>query len=187
MNMNVAIDREAGRRKPILKATILYDDLDFAARTAGQLKRAMEHAGDTVRWEIKPWRLDLVQSPSLAEIAREETLEAALMVIVLSRTGTSRQALLDWLEGWAKRRHTQDAALIVVCPAETAGPRASRNRLQEFAARHGLSFLGCHKLWDEEDSNRFIQHGRHPPSPVLPEYAGSAGRPPVLRHWGINE
>jgi hypothetical protein len=185
--MKVVFAREKHLLEPMLKAAVIYDDFDFAARTAALLERAAVRSDEVVQWDVKPWRLDLLTPSSLAEAALAETADADLMVVTLSKTHVLPDTLLDWLECWAERREIRDAALLLLCPEETAGPRSSWERLKEFAEWRGLLFLGSHNLQAEGDSLDFIHRLWRQKQPVMPMLSWSADPPDSPRHWGINE
>ena len=102
--MHAVVAREKRWLEPTLKAAILYDDFEFAARTAALLERAVVRSAEAMQWEVKPWRLDLLKPSSLADAALAETADADLMVVALSRTHLPPDTLLEWLERWAQRR-----------------------------------------------------------------------------------
>ncbi|MGO8838547.1 MAG: hypothetical protein ACLQAH_06265 [Limisphaerales bacterium] len=185
--MNAIVAREEDWLKLTLKAAVIYDDFDFAARTAALLERAAVRSDEAIRWDIKPWRLDLLKPSSLADAALEEIINADLIVVALCKTHLPPDALLEWLERWARRRQTRDAALMVLCPEEAAGPMSCWARLKEFAEWQGLPFLGNRNLQDEGDSMNFVHRLWRRKQPVVPELPWSADRLQAPRHWGINE
>lgn len=185
--MNAVVARVKGLSELTLKAAIIYDDFDFAARTAALLERAAVRADEVVQWDVKPWRLDLLKPSALADAALVETADADLVVITLSRTHLLPDTLLDWLERWAERRKTPDAALMVLCPEETAGPLSSWERLKEFAGWRGLRFLGSRRTPEEDDSLDLLGRLWRRKQPVKPTLSWWADPPDAPRHWGINE
>ena len=170
-----------------LNAAIIYDDLDFAARTAALLERAAIRSDEFVQWDVKPWRLDLLKPSSLADAALAETAGVDLMVIALVKTHVLPDTLLDWLEDWAERREVRDAGVMVLCPEETAGPRSSWEQLKEFAELRRLLFLGSRRLSDEGTSLDLVQQLWRRKQMVLPTLAWSAHAANPPRHWGLNE
>ena len=174
----------------ILKAAVIYDDFDFAARAAALLERVAIRADEAMKWDVKPWRLDGLKPSSLTSAALGETADADLIVVALCQTHSPPDELRGWLESWAMKRQTVDAAVMVLCPEENAASTPLWRELKEFAERHGLPFLGSRILRDDGDSMDFV-HGlwqqKQPPQPVVPtlELFAESSRPP--RHWGINE
>ncbi len=185
--MNVVVAREKHLLEPTLKAAIIYDDFGFAARTAALLERAAIRSDEAIEWDVKPWRLDLLKPSSLADAALAETADTDLIVVALSKTHLLPDALLDWLDHWAERRQIRDAALMVLCPEETAGPMSSWSRLKEFAAWRGLLFLDQRRWSDESDSTDFVHRLWRQKKPVNPALSWSVDRTPSPRHWGLNE
>ena len=173
-----------------LKAAVIYDDFDFAARAAALLERVAIRADEAMKWDVKPWRLDVLKSSALANAALGETAEADLIVVALRKTPSPPDELVGWLESWAMKRQTVDAAVMMLCPEENAESTPLWRELKEFAERQGLPFLGSRILRDDEDSMAFV-HGlwqqKQPSQPVVPtsELFAESSRPP--RHWGINE
>jgi hypothetical protein len=185
--MHAVVAREKSLLAPTLKAAVIYDDFDFAARTAALLERAAIRSDEVMQWDVKPWRLDLLKPSALAEAALAETADADLIVVALSKTHLPPDLLLDWLERWAARREIQDAALMVLCPEETAGPTSSWDRLKEFATERGLLFVGSRRVPEEGDSTDFVHQLWRRKQHVTPTLSWSADPPRPLRHWGINE
>src|SRR6266568_940537 len=136
--MNTVVASKKELIELTLKAAVIYDDFDFAARTAALLDRATARLDETTKWDLKPWRLDLLEPSSLADAALEETMDADLVVVALCKNHLLPDDLMEWLEHWAGHRQVGNAALMVLCPEETAGPMSSWNRLKEFAGWRGL-------------------------------------------------
>ena len=170
-----------------LKAAVIYDDFDFAARTAALLERAAVRSNEAMIWDVKPWRLDLLKPSTLATAALEETMDADLIVVALCKTHLLPDELVEWLEDWAAHRQIRDAAMMVLCPEETAGPMSSWNRLKEFADWRGLLFLGHRNLRYDGESMDFVRQLWQRKQPVVPEPPWAADPARVPRQWGINE
>ena len=185
--MNAISAREEQLLKPTLKAAIIYDDFEFAARTALQLEQAAVRSDEAMRWDIRPWRLDLLKSSSLAEAALAEAADADLIVIALSRTPLVPDALLGWLDRWADGRRVREAALLVLCPEAAAGPKSSWERLKAFAAWRGLSFLDDRRRADGQDTLDRVHRWWPDRGQVNPALSWTADPPQSPRHWGINE
>jgi hypothetical protein len=182
--MNVMVERKR-LIELTLKAAVVYDDFDFAARTAALLERAARRSDEALKWDVKPWRIDLLKPSSLADAALEETLDADLVVVALCTTHLLTDDLMEWLEHWAAHRQIGDAAMLVLCPEETAGPASCWNRLKEFAEWRGLFFLGSHSLQTDLESADFVRRLWQRKHTVVPEVPWSAD--PAPRHWGLNE
>jgi hypothetical protein len=188
--MNAIATKEERLFEMTLKAAVIYDDFDFATRAAALLERVAIRADEAMKWDVKPWRLDVLKTSSLANAALGETADADLIVVALRKTPSLADELIGWLESWAMKRQTVDAAVMVLCPEENAASTPLWRELKEFAERHGLPFLGSRILRDDGDSMDFV-HGlwqqKQPLQPIVPtlELFAESSRPP--RHWGINE
>jgi hypothetical protein len=180
-----------GARKELieltLKAAVIYDDFDYAARTATLLERAAVHAGEAMQWDVKPWRLDLLKPSSLAAAALDETVDADLIVVALCQTHRLSDELMEWLEQWAAHRQIGDAAMMGLCPEETAGSRSSWNRLKTFAEWQGLLFLGHHNVPNDAESADIAHQLWQRKQPVGPALRWPLDSKRAPRHWGINE
>ena len=170
-----------------MKAAIIYDDFDFAGRTAALLERAAVRSDEAMKWDVKPWRLELLKPSSLAAAALDETVDADLIVVALCKTHLLPDELMGWLEHWAAHRQVGDAAMMVLCPEETAGPMSSWNRLKEFAEWRGLLFLGSHDLRNDGESMDFVHRLWQQKQSGIPESPWPADPVRAPRHWGINE
>jgi hypothetical protein len=87
-----------------MNAVIIYDDFDCAAKANAVFERAAHCADDALPWTVKPWRLDLLNSPLTAEAALEDAADAHLVLLSLRHPSSLPAAVLDWLEQWAARR-----------------------------------------------------------------------------------
>jgi hypothetical protein len=118
--MSAIATQEKSLFEMTLKAAIIYDDFDFAARAAALLERVAIRADEAMRWDVKPWRLDVLQEPSLADDALGETTDADLIVVALRKAPLQPDELTGWLVSWAMKRQTVDAAMMVFCPEGNA-------------------------------------------------------------------
>ncbi len=173
-----------------LKAIVIYDDFDFATRAAALLERAALRAREAVKWDVKPWRLDVLKQSSLAGTAGAEAADADLIVLALGRIHSPPVELTAWLERWESHRQIKDSAVMMLSPGEPATPTPLWHELKQFAGRHGLAFLSSHAVRESADSMQFVHRlwqRRQPDAPVfgLPAEPPHPLRPP--RHWGINE
>ena len=119
--MNAITIRGEGLFEMTLKATVIYDDFDFATRAAALLERVAIRVHEAVTWDVKPWRLDVLKQSSLAEVAEVEAADADLLVVALSKTQSPPLELTVWLERWAAHRQIEDAAVLALFPDELAG------------------------------------------------------------------
>jgi hypothetical protein len=138
----------------------------------------------------KPWRLDVLKSSSLANAALGETADADLIVVALHKTYSPPDELMGWLESWAIKRQTVDAALMLLCSEENASSTPPWRELKEFAERHGLPFLDSRMLRDDGKSMDFVHRlwqQKQPPQPVVPTFELFAESSRLPCHWGTNE
>jgi hypothetical protein len=173
-----------------LKTAVIYDDFDFAARAAALLERVAIRADEAMKWDIKPWRLDVLQEPSLADAALDETADADLIVVALRKTPSRPDELMIWLESWAMKRQTEDTAMMVFCPEKNAAPTPLWHELKEFAEWRNLHFMGSRNLRDDGNAMEFVHQlwqWKQPPQPVVPMLESFAESAHPSGHWGINE
>jgi hypothetical protein len=83
--MNAIATHEKRSFEMTLKAAVIYDDFDFAARAAALLERVTIRADEAMKWDVKPWRLDVLKTSSLANAALGETADADLMWLPCAR------------------------------------------------------------------------------------------------------
>lgn len=188
--MNAIAIKDGSFFEMTLKATVIYDDFDFATRAAALLERAAIRVREAMRWDVKPWRLDVLKQSSLAEAAGAEAADADLIVFALSKTHSPPPELTMWLEHWEAHRQIQDPAVMVLSPDEPAAATPLWLELKQFAGRHGLAFLSSHAVRENGDSMRFVHQlwqRRQPAAPALELLADLPPLPRLPRHWGINE
>ena len=183
--MNANVIRAERLVEMTLKATVIYDDFNFATRAAALLERAASRVREAMQWDVKPWRLDVLKQSSLAEAAVAEAADADLMVLALSKTHSPPAELTVWLEHWEALRQIQDPAVMVLSPGEHPAATPLWRELKQFAGRHGLAFLSSHDVREKGDSMQFVHQlwQRRQPDPPSFELLADSPRPP--RHWGI--
>jgi hypothetical protein len=182
--------REERFLEATMKAMIIYEEYDCAARANALLKRASERAEGEEQWSVKLWRLDMLERPAMAHEARRDAADAHLMVLAVGRRGELPAGLLDWLEGWANRRRVGDAALAefhggsVDAFSATATPE-----LSEFARRHGLSMIfGDVSPAEYELGELWVDlHEREVAQTATMAHILEQVSPGSYRHWGIND
>ena len=182
--------RENSAFDTIINAVIVYDDVEFAAQANAMLERAVRWPGETIRWNVKPWRIDILKLEPSAEAGLAEAVEAHLMLLAVRRLQSLLPWLLNWLERWATRRQFQEAALAVWDGGTRSTPAAQvPPELSAFAGRHNLSLIRDDNtliqdkpaMFAAELYQRTVSLG--PPRRSLPDRPGRSD----FRHWGINE
>jgi hypothetical protein len=185
--MNATVIRNERLFEMTLKAIVIYDNFDFATRAAALLERVALRVHEAMKWDVKPWRLDVLRQPSLAETALAEAADADLIVFALNKTHLPPPELTAWLENWETHRQTKDTAVMALFPGEPAAATPLWHELKQFAGRHGLAFLSSHDVRQNGDSMQFVHQLWQRRQPAGPVFESGAGSPRPLRHWGINE
>lgn len=166
----------------VLKAVIIYDDFDSATRATALLERAALHMDAAIKWDIKPWRFEVVTQPALAALTVAVAANADLIVLALGHKDSTRAELLDWLKNWAESRRIADAALLALPSDE-----APTNGLGVFAEAHGLIFLDQNAVGPDGNRGPFAGRWRRQSATRRPARISAAGPLPAPPHWGINE
>ena len=173
-----------------MNAMLVYEESECARKASALLGRATFRADGATRWNVKPWRLDWMIVPLLAEEALSDAIEAHLIMLAVQEPANVPFWLVTWLEEWARRRQVEDAALAVF---EGSGgdmpPTGVTARLAAFAQRHGLTFIlgdvvpaGTKLSWRWEDlRERGLAWRETTPHVLEPALAGS------YQPRGINE
>jgi len=124
-----------------VKALIIYDNFACAAKASATLQHAACRANVSAHFNIKPWRVDVMRLPSVAEEALMEAADSDLIVFAGPRAYSLPAWLEDWLERWVTRREVGEAALAVIHDGTGGRLAPPATELSRFAARHGLSFI----------------------------------------------
>jgi hypothetical protein len=167
-----------------MKALIIYDNFAFAAKANTMLQQAADQADTTIRWNIRPWRVDSLNMARNADEALMDAADAHLIIFAGHRAQSVPSWLLDWLERWVACRQIKDAAFAVIGGrnGETLSMPASLE-LSRFAKRHGLSFI-TDEGFVINDEGEFQTQGE--PEDEVSRFTD----PPVghtYRDWGIND
>jgi hypothetical protein len=172
-----------------MNALVIYDDISAFARANNALQHSAQNKDFTVRWNIRPWRIDMLKFPTTAEDVLTEAIDAHLIVFA----GRIEQSLSfwmqDWLEQWAKHRRVEDAALAVIGAGNTKAV-LSQSDLCQFAKRHGLSVIFDDRGVIEDPLFHAVslQKPKHSKSPSLLQILDTKPRDEDwFRQWGINE
>ena len=120
-----------------MKALIVYDDATCAATTNAILHRAADRADISVKWDIRPWRLNMLRFTPTAEEAMSDAADAHLIVFAIRNTRSLPTWLMNWLERWAVLRQSPGTALAII----GCGTAEASVAMRQFARRFGLSFI----------------------------------------------
>ena len=169
----------------ILRAVIIYDDFDSATRAAALLERVAVHADEGLKWDIKPWRSEVLKQTALAALTCAVAANADLMVLALRQARSMPAGLLAWLTDWARQRRIPDAAVLAMPPDDDV--LAERwGELKTFTKRHGLIYLERNSAVAEHNPAAFGRRWQRQLA-ALESPRVFAGRLPLPSHWGINE
>jgi len=169
----------------VLKAVIIYDDFDSATRATALLERVATRAEEAMKWDIKPWKFDVLKQPALAALTVAVAANADLIVIALRRRRSTPVELLNWLKNWADHRRIEDAALLALPPDETEAT-AVWTEVRALAEGQGLIFLDRYNT-EDDGSPALLGHRRRRHHVAPGPTRVFAGRLPPPPHWGINE
>ena len=171
----------------VLKAVIIYDDFDSATRATALLERVARRADEAIKWDLKPWKFEVLKQPTLAALTVAVAANADLIVLALGRKDATRAELLDWLKNWAESRRIADAAVLALPSDDPPTPPAPWEELEAFAEAQGLMFLDQNGVGHGGNQACFGGHWRRRSVAPRPARTAAAGRLPVPSHWGINE
>jgi hypothetical protein len=185
MHMNMVTAHKEVIPRTVLKAVIIYDDFDSAAHATTLVERVALRADAAIKWDIKPWRRDVLKQPALAALTIAVAANADLIVLALHRTHVPPAELLDWLKNWAEHRRIEDAAVLTL-HADTGSHSAKAwNKIKEVVESHHLTFLGSHKVSTHNGSAAFTQRLQQRKQPITPSARPSpADRLSVAPHGG---
>ena len=175
------ISDQAVFEKAVNAVIIIYDDFASATEANAILERAFQRAGEIGGWNVKPWRLDLLNQPSIAAEALKDTEDAHLIVFALRPGRPCPAWLFEWLEKWAAQRRFGHAALAVFIRSNSQAPATPMvPELPRFAERHGLNFI-----FDNVTAGSRSISGRD--VSMVPAVEQMENEESAHKHWGINE
>jgi hypothetical protein len=173
-----------------MKAFIIYDDFSLTVKASFTLQRVAHHRDVKVRWDIRPWRVDVLQLPPTSDEALVDASDVHLIVFAGRCALSLPTGLAEWLERWAMNREIPDAALAVMV-GENADvlPVPPASGLARFAVQYGLSFIYDAAGAVEETSEFFAGNLRRREVRASPSLERNILGPicEPCRGWGINE
>jgi hypothetical protein len=185
--MNATAIREENAFDATMNAVIIYDKFDLAAKVNVMLEGAAHRMGETTRWRVKPWRVEMLKLPPAAEAALAEAAGAHLIVLAVRQIQSFLPWLVDWLERWAACRQIQEAALAV-WNAGNGDARLARAtpELLQFAGRHGLSLIFDDNMLVEDKSLMVVSDLHKREVSLTPTHQHVLEQPlhDDYNHWG---
>ncbi|MGA9776665.1 MAG: hypothetical protein ACLPRE_14605 [Limisphaerales bacterium] len=134
----------------ILKAVIIYDDFDSATHATALLERVARRVDEAIKWDIKPWRNDVLKQPTLAALTVAVAANADVIVLALNHIHAPPPELSDWLKNWAAHRRIRDAAVLSLHIGTSHSQSKSWNEIKTLVEAHDLTFLGGHQVWHND-------------------------------------
>jgi hypothetical protein len=173
-----------------MNALILYDDFHCAANINALLHYAAQREHITVRWDVQPWRLDMLEFPPMAERALDDAANAHLIVLAARYASSFPGWLMRWLDQWAELRVSADTALAVMRHEDGKLSLVSAAvDLIQFARRHRLKLI-CDTSREKDDKQTFLDNGSNESSPsvVLTQTRfATVQRQASYPAWGLND
>jgi hypothetical protein len=74
-----------------MKAIVIYDDPAIATKAITALQRATHHQNATVKWNLRPWRIDMLKLPPTADHALIDGADAVALITPGASTSESRR------------------------------------------------------------------------------------------------
>ncbi len=173
-----------------MKALIIYDDFTSAAKANAALQRSAHHLDMSIKWNVRPWRLDMLKFPPTAEEALTEAMDAHLIVFAGLTPRPLPSWLQDWLEHWAKCRRIDEAALAVIEEGtKHTSSSSAMSEISQFAERRGLGFI-VSDVTAVETGLSFSVHSvpeyKMPLLSIQPSHASMSAHDSYHK-WGIND
>lgn len=169
----------------ILKAVVIYDDFDSATHAMSLLERAARRVDQAIKWDIKPWRSDVLKQPTLAALTVAVAANADVIVLALNHIHPPPPELPDWLKNWALHRRIKDAAVLSLHLGTGHSPSKSWNKIKTLVEAHDLAFLGGHHVWQNDRPAPSVHRWQQRKQLAAPvPRPASAEQLPVPHHWG---
>jgi hypothetical protein len=172
-------------RDESIHALVIYDTFALAVDALQALQRAARCGESRARWNITPWRMDVLRLP----LAREEALRNAASADLLLLAGPEACALPHglraWLEAWADSRQVRDAGVAAMVDKHHGLMARTTPQLVSFCRQHGLDFITA----DHGPSREAVfSTGEDFPRPS-PVFVATPARMAYgsYRNWGIND
>jgi hypothetical protein len=139
---------------------------------------------------IRPWRVDLLKLPLIAEESLIEAASTHLIVFAGRFVQAPPTWLLAWLKQWAVFRQNHHVALAIIGHQDASLPPILVSpELSQFAKLEGLNFIFDDGMMIKNGSELLAYHLKVPKLPywsTLPQ-TNDLKIQDFNRHWGINE
>ena len=154
--MNTAAKPKANLPGATLKAVIIYDDFDSATRATALLERVALRVDAAIKWDIKPWRSEVLKQPTLAALTVAVAANADLMVLALDYAHPPPPEVPHWLKNWAAHRRIRDAAVLALHTGAGHVQSKSWNQIKTLVEERDLTFLGGHRVETHDGPAPFV-------------------------------
>jgi hypothetical protein len=185
------LDKSDTLQYPAMKALIIYQDFASAAKANTALQYSAQHSEVRVKWNIRPWRVDMLTFQPTADEALEDAMDAHLIVFAGCCTRSISHCLQDWLEKWADRRQIEAAALAIFGGENSDKLSISAAlRFSQFVKRHGLNVIFDDRgvIEDSLFHAESLQNPKQSKSSIQMHILEAKPRDEDwFRQWGINE
>jgi hypothetical protein len=148
-----------------IKVVIIYDHFAGATRAKAALHRIADEMQLDIRWDVKPWRMNLLRFGPTAEEALGEAAHAEVVVLAGLQIHSWPLWLKAWLRRWAASRKVEDAVLAVL-DDRRADYSPPTEELAGLSALCGLKFIGDSRAATGDEA-RSSMRDLIPPGPVV--------------------
>jgi hypothetical protein len=163
----------------IMKAVVIYKNVEFAERVKAILRRIAARAEVNIQWKVSSLSVDAMNKKNYAGKTLAQARDAHLIVLPAKLARSVPVGLLSWLEHWAELRHNEEMALGILDDSASGSVETRMHpALSKFAHKHGLSVI--------RDGSLLENKGPSVPAIELNGYR-SFGQPGTYRSFGINE
>jgi len=178
--MNIVAKHKENLPGAVLKAVIIYDDFDAATHAMALLERVTPCVDPAIKWDIKPWRSDVLKQPTLAALTVAVAANADLIVLALNHLHPPPLGLQDWLKNWAGQRRIKDAAVLALYTGTSLSQSKPWNEIKTLVEARDLTFLDGHHLRNNDRPARDVHQ-----LPQRKQLAVPAPRPPFAERLPV--
>jgi hypothetical protein len=180
--MNTVAQHKENLPGAILKAVIIYDDFDSATHATALLERVARRVDEAIKWDLKPWRSDVLKQPTLAALTVAVAANADLIVLALNHAHPPPPELPDWLKNWAAHRRIKDAAVLALYTGTSRSQSKSWNEIKTLVETLHLTFLGGHHVWHSDSPASIVSRFQQRKQLTAPAPRPSFAEPLPIPH-----